>query len=117
MMSRIEAGAPAVAGIARRRAALGLALALLLLASACRQDMQNQPKAKPLGPSEFFPDRRASRALPAGTVSRAPLREDRVLETGIGADGKFTREIPVPVSRGLLDRGRDRFNVFCTPCH
>ena len=79
--------------------------------------MQNQPKYKPLAPSDFFSDGKSARQLPAGTVARGFLREDRSLATGIGPDGKFVREMPVPVSRELLARGRDRFNVFCTPCH
>ena len=101
----------------RGAAAAACALALCLAASGCRQDMHNQPRYKPLAESDFYPDGRASRTPPAGTVPRGGLRADRALYTGIGADGAFVREIPVPVARPLLERGRERFNIFCSPCH
>ena len=115
MKSKTEPMSPAACA---RRALAGLgALALLAGAAACRQDMHNQPRYKPLAESDFFADGKSARPLPAGTVARGLLHEDRVLATGVGPDGVFVREIPVPVDRALLDRGRDRFNVFCSPCH
>jgi len=97
-----------------------VAAALLALAAAgCRQGMYDQPKERPLAPSEFFRDGLASRVPPAGTVARGWLREDRALHTGLGPDGKFLAELPAAVrlDRALLDRGRQRFDVFCSPCH
>jgi len=94
-----------------------VALALLVGAAGCRQDMHNQPRYKPLAESDFFADGQAARPLPPGTVAQGTLRENRILATGIGPDGTFVREIPVGIDRALLDRGRDRFNVFCSPCH
>jgi mono/diheme cytochrome c family protein len=97
-----------------------LALALVAVAGAgCRQGMYNQAKKRPLAESEFFRDGQASRVPPAGTVARGWLREDRVLETGIGPDGKFVADLPAAVTfdRALLVRGRQRFDVFCSPCH
>jgi len=96
------------------------ALALVSLAGAgCRQGMYNQAKERPLAESAFYRDGLSSRVPPAGTVARGWLREDRVLHTGIGADGKFVSGLPaaVPFDRALLDRGRQRFDVFCSPCH
>lgn len=103
---------------ARRLAAGALAVAALL-AAGCRQGMYDQPKERPLAPSEFFPDGLASRVPPAGTVARGWLREDRALNTGLGPDGKFLPGLPeaVKLDRALLDRGRQRFDVFCSPCH
>jgi len=103
---------------ARRLAAGALAVAALL-AAGCRQGMYDQPKERPLAPSEFFPDGLASRVPPAGTVARGWLREDRALATGLGPDGKFLSGLPeaVKLDRALLDRGRQRFDVFCSPCH
>ncbi|MBK9372463.1 MAG: cytochrome c [Holophagales bacterium] len=81
--------------------------------------MYNQAKERPLAQSEFYRDGLASRIPPAGTVARGWLREDRVLHTGIGPDGKFVSELPaaVPFDKALLARGRQRFDVFCSPCH
>jgi mono/diheme cytochrome c family protein len=97
-----------------------LALALVAVAGAgCRQGMYNQAKKRPLAESEFFRDGQASRVPPAGTVARGWLREDRVLETGIGPDGKFVADLPAAVTFdiAILVRGRKRFDVFCSPCH
>lgn len=95
-------------------------LALLALAGAgCRQGMYNQAKKRPLAGSEFYRDGLASRIPPAGTVARGWLRADRVLNTGIGPDGKFVSQLPATVTfdKALLVRGRQRFDVFCSPCH
>ncbi len=94
-----------------------LAIVLLALsASACRHDMQDQPKYIPLRPSDFFTDGRSARPVIAGTVARGELHEDQALYTG-KVDGKSVVDFPVPISRDLLLRGQERFNVFCSPCH
>ena len=77
----------------RRLGVAALAFAALL-AAGCRQGMYDQPKERPLGRSDFFRDGLASRVPPAGTIARGWLREDRVLHTGIGPDGKFVSELP-----------------------
>lgn len=96
---------------------LVLALPLAVLASAaCRQDMHDQPKYKPLRGSDFFADQRSSRPLVAGTVARGSLREDAVYFTGKnGSD--FVAEIPVKITPELLARGQEQYQVFCSPCH
>ena len=99
-----------------RRAALGVALAALL-AGACRQDMHNQPKYEPLEASELFADGAASRTPVEGTVARGMLRDDSRLYRGMEADGGFVAEIPVPVTTELVARGRQRFDIYCSPCH
>ena len=99
-----------------RRRRLAATAALLLTAAACRQEMYDQPKYKPLGESRFFADRRMSRPLPEGTVARGWLRADRKLADGI-EDGHLTATLPVPLTRELLLRGQERFNIFCAPCH
>jgi len=86
-------------------------------AAGCRQDMYNQPKATPLVESDFFGDGRSARGPVPGTVARGQLAEDRAYAEGIGPDGKFVGHIPVPVDRALLMRGRERFDIFCSPCH
>ena len=103
---------------ARRLGVAALALAALA-GAGCRQGMYNQAKERPLARSEFYRDGLASRVPPAGTVARGWLREDRALNTGLGPDGKFVSELPAAVTfdRALLVRGRERFDVYCSPCH
>lgn len=86
-------------------------------AVACRQDMHDQPKYIPLRPSSFFADGRSARPIPAGTVARGHLDDDTVFYTGKGPDGKFVNEFPFPVTKDVLVRGQQRFNVYCSPCH
>jgi mono/diheme cytochrome c family protein len=80
---------------------------LLLVASACRQKMSNQPRYDPLEPSEFFSDGMAARPRIPGTVARGELASDPVV-----ADG-----FPFPVDRAVLDRGQERYDIFCQECH
>ena len=89
---------------------------LALGAAACRQDMHNAPRYKPLAASDFFADGRASRNLPAGTVARGWLRADEALYTG-RANGELLAEFPFPITSTDMQRGRDRYNIYCTPCH
>ncbi len=93
---------------------LGL-LALLTLAG-CRQDMQDQPRFKPLAKSDFYGDLRSARAPVDGTVARGQLHEDAYFYTGkIGNNpGDY---MPFAVSDEVLARGRERFNIYCAPCH
>jgi mono/diheme cytochrome c family protein len=97
------------------RLLLGLALAAAA-AVACRQDMHDQPKYRPLRGSELFADKRSARPLVEGAVARGTLREDPILYTGKTADG-FVTEIPVEVTAELLARGQSQYQVFCAPCH
>ncbi len=90
----------------------GLAGGLL----ACRNDMADQPRYKPLARSGFFPDDRASRPLVEDTVPRGPLRADTLLETG-KQNGAIADVFPFPVTAQVLDRGQERFNIFCSVCH
>ncbi len=84
--------------------------------TACRPDMFNQPKSKPLGASDFFPDRAASRPLPPHTVARGHLDEDTVFFTGmIGTN--LVETLPMPVTLALLERGQARFDIYCAVCH
>lgn len=91
--------------------------ALALSATGCRQDMHDQAKYEPLEASVIFADGKASRPLIEGTVARGHLREDAVYFSGIGPDGLFVDELPMTLDRELLERGRSRFDVYCSPCH
>jgi mono/diheme cytochrome c family protein len=100
-------------------AAKGLAAPVLVLAlSACRQDMHDQLKVEPLEESKLFADGRGARDPVEGTVARGHLDEDRVLYEGRreSAD-EFTDTFPFPVTRAVLERGQERYNIFCAPCH
>jgi mono/diheme cytochrome c family protein len=78
--------------------------------------MHVQPKYKPLAQSDFFGDGRAARPMVAGTVARGQLRLDDHLYTG-KVDGKLVTAFPFPITRADLERGRERYNIYCTPCH
>jgi len=100
--------------LARRR--IWLAACLPLLVAGCRQDMHDQPRYKPYAESNFFGDGRSARPLVEGTVARGQLHEDTLMYTGKqGAD--FARELPFPLTEAVLERGRERFTIYCTPCH
>jgi mono/diheme cytochrome c family protein len=95
----------------------GIAAVVVLLATAgCRQNMHNQHKINTLGPSTFFADGQGARPLPAHTVARGDLREGFAY-TGLDAAGKPAAQMPFPVTRQVLLRGQERYNVFCSPCH
>ena len=82
-------------------------------------DMDHQAHLKPQAGSALFPDRRADRPIPAGTVARGELHDDDHLYLGKNADGSWARAFPaaVPVTATLLARGQDRFTIYCQPCH
>lgn len=106
--------------IARRRgftAAIAFVGALVLLTlTGCREDMQDQPRLKPLRQSDFYSDGRSSRAPVAGTVARGEARTDSYFYTGYA--GKDPGDyLPFPATKEVLERGHQRFDIFCAPCH
>ena len=88
----------------------------LIVGAGCRQDMHDQPKYIPMRESTFFTDVRSARPLVEGTVARGHLRDDGLLYTGKlnGADAAI---FPFRVDATVMARGRDRFDIFCAPCH
>jgi hypothetical protein len=98
----------------RKISLLGL-LAVLAL-TGCRQDMQDQPYFRPLAKSDFYSDLRSARPPVEGTVARGQLHEDSYFYTGkIGNNpGDY---MPFAVTDNVLARGRERFNIYCAPCH
>jgi hypothetical protein len=84
--------------------------------AGCRQDMHDQPKYKPLRPSQLFDDKSSARPLVEGTVARGTLQEDQAFFTG-KMSGATVKEMPFQITDKDLDRGQERFNIFCTPCH
>ncbi|MBI2833361.1 MAG: cytochrome c [Acidobacteria bacterium] len=78
--------------------------------------MQDQPKYEPLEQSDFFADGRAARPIIDGTVARGHLNDDEVLYTGKDG-GAPVEAFPVAISHETLERGRERFDIYCAPCH
>jgi Cytochrome C oxidase, cbb3-type, subunit III len=110
--SRFSGGAKDLARVA---SALAL-LAVVFFLSACRIDMHVQPRQNPLSRSDFFSDQRSARLPVEGTVARGQLHEDSYFYTGkIGNNPGDA--MPFPVTKEILERGRERFNIFCAPCH
>lgn len=110
---REEAAAPVV----RRRLQMAACLAgLALLLSGCRLDMHIQPKYLPDWPSNFFSDGRSNRPAVPGTVARGELRVDELMYSGT-ENGVLSNRFPFPITRADLQRGRERYNIYCSPCH
>ena len=126
----------------RRRFKICLLLtAFCLLSAGCgvRFDMQDQPRYKAYKKSEFFSDKRASRDIPEGAVARGLLKENKALHTGkidnpdpnvqvetttnaagntlVSSFPNSIDEFPIPVTKELVDRGQDRYNIYCIVCH
>jgi mono/diheme cytochrome c family protein len=78
--------------------------------------MHDQPKYIPLRESTFFSDVRSARPLVEGTVARGHLRDDGLLYTG-KVNGADAAVFPFPVDKTVMARGRERFDIFCAPCH
>ncbi|HET7107572.1 MAG TPA: cytochrome c [Candidatus Acidoferrum sp.] len=76
-----------------------------------RQDMANQPRQNPLSPSDFFADGRSERPAIENTVARGSVQDDALLVP------KESNAFPLPLTAELLERGQQRYGIFCTPCH
>jgi hypothetical protein len=99
----------------KQSAAFGAMAATLVLAG-CRQDMQDQPKFFPQRGTEFYADGRSVRPQVENTVARGQLRENAYFDTGL-INGKEGDGMPFPATLEVLERGQERYNVYCTPCH
>lgn len=111
-----RARARASAGCRFRIVAATLVLAPALATSGCRQDMQDQPRYQPFERSAFFADGRAARPLPAGTVARGQLRADDHLHRGL-VEGAPAATFPMEITAEIMARGRERYDIYCSPCH
>jgi mono/diheme cytochrome c family protein len=96
------------------RAAL-LIISVAFVLAGCnntlRQDMANQPRQNALSPSSFFPDGRSERQPLDNTVPRGSVEDDALFVP------KDSNAFPLPITQQLLDRGQQRYGIFCTPCH
>jgi cytochrome c553 len=101
--------------VAALRARCGLMLGVLFVAG-CTQQMAEQPRCGPLEVSDFFADERCARQPVEGTVARGWLHMDAHLYAG-RVDGRVADTLPFPLTRQVLERGQERYNIYCTPCH
>src|SRR5437588_9848350 len=90
---------------------LALVSALLFAGCSLKQDMAEQPKDRPLWPSDFFKDGRSARPLVENTVARGAVVEDEMVVS------KESNAFPLPLNMELLERGENRYKIFCSPCH
>jgi mono/diheme cytochrome c family protein len=79
--------------------------------------MDNQPKVLSQTSSDFFYDGASMRPPVPGTIAIGGLKEDTAFFTGKGADGQFVAASPVTVDEALRERGRQRYTIYCQPCH
>jgi len=80
-------------------------------ANTLRQDMANQPRQNPLSPAGIFADGRSERPIVENTVARGSVQDDALLVP------KDSNAFPLPLTAELLQRGQQRYAIFCTPCH
>ena len=91
-------------------------------------DMDRQAKLRPQEPNRFFANGVSSQLAPAGTIARGePIQtangavyrfEDSPVNTGrLAGSTNFIENNPLPMSEALLQRGHDRYDIFCAPCH
>lgn len=127
------------------RVLAGLLAIFFFLGAGCRQEMTKQPKYLPLEPSPFFADGRSARPLVEGTVARGHGRTNHNLFLGkrdpgaeaaraagiIGAgfthgftnvglalaQRSYVNSFPFPITQEVLERGQQRFTIFCAVCH
>lgn len=108
-------------GVQGSRVAVRIAAACAItgagLLAGCRQDMHDQPKFIPQRGTDFYADGRSARPQVENTVARGQLHEDAYYYSGLGADGKEGNMMPFPVTMQVLERGQERYNIYCTPCH
>jgi mono/diheme cytochrome c family protein len=115
--------------------AIGLGVTGVLLCG-CQQKMADQPSLRPLETSRFFSDGRSARPPVPGTVSQGPLREGRLWFTGYVEGGRaeplaqamehslggkplgdYSTQFPFPIAEAELDRGKERYTIYCAVCH
>ena len=126
---------------ADRRFGLILVVLAAAIFSGCgvRMDMQVQPRYKAYTKSPFFADGRASRDIPEGSIPRGQLHENKAFYTGktdnpdpnavattttnaagntiVSSFPNDVEEFPIPVTKELIDRGQERYNIYCIVCH
>lgn len=96
-----------------RMAIVGMALFVL---AACGENMRDEARLKPYEPNAFFPDNQSARPLVDGTVPFGFLNDDEHFYEG-RVDGEYAETFPFEITQDVLERGQERYNIFCAPCH
>ncbi len=101
-----------------RTAVIGL---VVLFAAGCSsnltlQAMGTQPRCNPLGASDFLPNGQCAQPLVPDIVARGHQQDDTLLYTG-KVGNQYSTVFPFPVTQDVLQRGQERFNIYCSPCH
>ncbi len=96
-----------------------VALAAILVASGCHQGMWNNSRIKPLERATFYANGASSQAIPEGTVQfgQANASDYDVLFTTGKINGVDSPVFPMEITKDILKRGQERFNIYCAPCH
>jgi mono/diheme cytochrome c family protein len=94
----------------------GAVVAIAVTLAGCRQDMHDAPSYSPLETSTVFADGRSERMPVANTVARGTLHEDEHLYEG-KINGQLAESFPMPIDAAVMQRGQERYNVFCSACH
>ena len=94
-----------------------LCVALLATPGCKREDMHNQPRHEWQEQSDFFADGMAARPQVEGTIHTAQLMSNSPLLTTRAPAGGYATEYPFEITRGALERGRQRFDIYCAVCH
>jgi mono/diheme cytochrome c family protein len=104
-------------GAARIIRTFAIAATLTATLSGCYQKMGiAQPAFDPYQPSDFFDDKSSARPMVEGTIPHGMLRDDDFLYTG-KVGGQYVTSFPFPITKDVLDRGEQRFNIYCSMCH
>lgn len=99
-----------------KKLALPALAVVVAVSGACRQDMHDAPRYDPLEASTVLPHGASAQPLIDGTVARGHLNEDELLETG-KINGDVANVYPFAITARDLDRGQERYNIYCAPCH
>lgn len=94
----------------------GIAVLTALLLTGCAQKMDVAPRYSPLSAASFFGDGQSARPIVEGTIPRGGARADGFLYEG-RVGGVWVDSFPFPVTAQVMRRGRERFEIFCAPCH
>lgn len=95
---------------------LGAILLLALVLTGCTMTMRDQPHFEPYESTSFFQNERTARLPIADTVARGLAKTDTLLYTG-KVEGQFTEVFPFSINAEMLKRGRERYDIYCAPCH
>jgi mono/diheme cytochrome c family protein len=102
--------------MSKRHSLLYIAICLLIVLVGCGNNMRDQARCQPLEANTFFDDGKCARQIPPDTVARGYVQDGAELASA-GADGQPAGDYPFPITAEVLAVGRERYDIFCAPCH